>query len=303
VRRSTYATLAGLTIACVATQAHAQATPGDPWEKMNRRGFAIHQVLDRILIGPIAAVYHALTPGPIGRGLHNMLTNLSEPEVTINNILQGRFRRADISALRFVFNSTIGIGGLFDVLAHIDPSAAHQENSFGVTLGRWGVKPGPYLFIPLLGPSTVRDLIGGGVDASADPFHWVHYPGRTELTTSGAIVGGIELRSRTGPALATLLSGAADPYATLRSVYLQNRQAQVDGSEAQPLTDLPDIEDAPPPPSSAPSTTGQDRAAPPPPAPSAEPAPAPPPPAAPPPPTPGPQSSSEVIRSAGGRYA
>jgi phospholipid-binding lipoprotein MlaA len=289
VRRSTYVTLAGLTIACAASQAHAQATPGDPWEKMNRRGFAIHQTLDRILIGPIAAIYHALTPGPIGRGLHNMLTNL------------GRFRRADISALRFVFNSTIGIGGLFDVIAHIDSSAAHQENSFGVTLGRWGVKPGPYLFIPLLGPSTVRDLIGGGVDASADPFHWVHYPGRTELTTSGAIVGGIELRSRTGPALATLLSGAADPYATLRSVYLQNRQAQVDGSEAQPLTDLPDIEDAPPPPSSQ-SPATPDQAAPPPSPPAAEPAPVAPPPAAPPPPTPGPQSSSEVIRSAGGRY-
>jgi phospholipid-binding lipoprotein MlaA len=295
VRRSTFATLASLTIVCAAAQTRAEAaTPGDPWEGFNRRGFAIHQTLDRYLIAPIAAIYRALTPGPIGRGLHNMLTNLSEPEVAINDILQGRLRRADISTLRFLVNSTVGIGGLLDVVAHADPAAAYHENSFGVTLGRWGVKPGPYLFIPLLGPSTIRDLIGGGVDASADPFHWVHYPGRTELTTSGAILGGIDLRVRTGPGLASLLSGAADPYATMRSVYLQNRQAQVDGVAVQPIGNLPDIEDVPPPPS---SSSAPDQAAPPPPPP-------PPPPNKPTPaaPAPGPVSS-EVIRSSGGRYA
>lgn len=302
MRRSTFATLASLTIVCAGPAAHAQSTsPDDPWERSNRKNFAVFEVFDRILVRPIAAIYRALTPGPIGRGIHNMLTNLSEPEVAINDILQGRLKRADISTIRFLVNSTVGIGGLFDVVAHADPAAAHHDNSFGVTLGRWGVKPGPYVFLPILGPSTIRDLLGSGVDIVANPFVWANYPGRTPLTVSSAIVGGIDLRARTGPQLDTLLSGAADPYATLRSVYLQNRQAQVDGVEVEPIGNLPDFDDPTAPPAPTPADP---LAAPPPPAGDAEPAPAEPPPAASPPP-PGPVSSvdDEVIRSSGGRYA
>jgi len=241
-----------------APMAHAADThtPGDPWEGMNRKGYAIEGALDRLVFGPISVVFRHLAPGPIGTGIHNMIVNLSEPNAFVNDFLQGRFKRAGTPAGRFVTNTTIGLLGLFDVADRL--GLHHHDNEFGVTLGVWGAGPGPYLFVPLIGPSTVRDIVGSGVDALIDPIHWASYANRPELSTIRAIVGGIDKRIATEAQLNALLSDAADPYATLRSVYLQNKEGEIHG-DTVPLEGLPSFDDpaAPPAPTPpAPATAG-----------------------------------------------
>lgn len=249
MRRSIFAVILVAT-ACVSVGvAAASAAPrpantaADPWERLNRRGYAINQFLDRVLIRPAAMLYRALTPGPIGKGLHNAVTNLGEPLVFINDVLQLRFKKAASATVRFVFNSTLGLGGLIDVVGR--DGIPHHPSTFGDTLGRYGVGPGPYLFIPVLGPSTVRDLLGGGVDTAADPIHWAIYPYRTAIGVGSAVAGGLDTRAAAEEQLNAILGDAADPYATLRSVYLQYRQSEIDDARGAPsLPPLPEIDDS-----------------------------------------------------------
>src|ERR1700722_1910821 len=227
-------------------------TPVDPWEHLNRINYAIENVLDRHLIRPIARLYAVLTPGPIGKGVHNLLVNLSEPTVFFNDVLQLRFKRAGVTAGRFVTNSTIGLLGLIDVANKL--GLPHHNNEFGVTLGRYGFYSGPYMFLPVGGPTTLRDLIGSGVDLLMDPFHWARFTSQAEVSGVRLVVGGLDLRNETGPQLDALLSDATDPYATLRSVYLQNKQAEIEGESAPlalPSFDTPSPTPAPPGPTAA----------------------------------------------------
>jgi phospholipid-binding lipoprotein MlaA len=230
--------------------AHA---PGDPFEKLNRRGFAIQEGLDRYVVGPLGFIYQKLTPGPIGKAIHHIMVNLTEPTVVINDMLQIRPRRAGEATIRFVVNTTVGVGGMIDVTGAT--GLPHHKNSFGDTLGRYGVKPGPYLFLPLVGPTTLRDLFGNGVDAVTDPLHFIRYPQRTTVSISLAVVGGLDQWSHSMNDLRTLLTQAADPYATLRSSYLQHREAEIRGETAPPAA-LPDL-DAP---GAAPTPQASDQA-------------------------------------------
>lgn len=218
------------------------SAPDDPWERQNRKNYAIEGVLDRRLIGPASRLYHKLTPGPIGRGIHNVLINLSEPIAIINDVLQLRFKRAGVSATRLVTNSTLGLLGLVDVAGRA--GLAHHDNEFGVTLGRYGVTSGPYMYVPLMGPSTTRNLVGSGVDFLMNPLHWLTIANRTEIGAAQVTVGGLDTRVMTEDQLNALLSGAVDPYATLRSVYLQSKNGEVEG-EGVPH-DLPSFDETPP---------------------------------------------------------
>lgn len=232
----------------------------DPWQRENRVGYAMQGKLDHYLIHPLSRVYRWLTPGPIGRGIHNVLVNLSEPAALLNDLLQFRFKRAVTPAARLVINTTAGLGGLIDVAAR--HGLLHHDNEFGVTLGRYGFHSGPYLYIPMIGPSTVRDLIGGGVDFVLNPLHWTGYPVGYPDEARFA-VGGLDQQVSTEADLNALLSTAVDPYAALRSAYLQHKQGEIDG-EGVPL-DLPSFDEpasAPPPPSQPTPNAGTSRVVP-----------------------------------------
>ncbi len=259
---------AALAAAAAGVATHAQAAPEDPLESFNRVGFAIEAVLDRYILRPIALVYRALTPGPIGHGIHNVVTNLGAPVVILNDMLQARPKRLADDTARFALNSTFGIGGLLDVA--VAGGLPFHPNGFGNTLGRYGVQSGPYLYVPLIGPSTFRDLTGEVVDGFINPVNFVNYDYRTQVSVGVAVAGGVDLRARSEDQLRALNADAADPYATLRAAYLQDRQGEID--EDKPIsTALPDLEDPaatpaplPSPPTDAPSS---------PPAPASQPAP------------------------------
>jgi phospholipid-binding lipoprotein MlaA len=226
----------------------------DPWEKLNRKGFALEGTLDHWLIGPLAHLYKFLTPGPIGKGIHNLVTNLTEPVVTVNGILQLRPKRAAASVRRFVINSTFGVAGLIDVEAK--EGNPHRPNSFGDTLGRYGVAGGPYIFYPIGGPSTVRDTVGEIVDIAMDPVHLLNYRYRTQISISVAVARGLDQRVQTEGDFKALLSDAADPYATLRSTFLQSRESEIRGEDATP-PDLPDLDLPALPPAQSPKSGDQ----------------------------------------------
>jgi len=167
------------------------------------------------------------------------VTNLTEPVVTVNGILQLRPKRAAASGERFIINTILGLAGLIDVASK--NGIPHRANSFGDTLGRYGVGGGPYMFIPLGGPLTVRDAVGEVVDNVMDPLHLLSYRYRTEISISVAVATGLDQRVRTEDDLKTLLSDSADPYATLRSTFLQSRQSEIRGEDAIPPV-LPDLD-------------------------------------------------------------
>jgi phospholipid-binding lipoprotein MlaA len=238
--------------ACLAAgcaTAPAKKAKVDPWEPVNRGGYAIEGKLDHFVIHPLSKAYRFLTPGPIGRGIHNVLVNLSEPSALINDVFQLRIKRAGTPAARLVINSTVGVLGLFDVASHM--GLYHHDNEFGVTLGRYGVKPGPYVYLPLVGPSTVRDLVGTGVDVLLNPLHWATYADQAVILDSDFALNGLDKQTSTEAELHALLSTAVDPYATLRSAYLQNKQGEIDG-EGMPL-ELPAFEEPGPAPAPAPA--------------------------------------------------
>lgn len=202
-------------------------TPGDPLEGFNRSMFDLHQELDKALYRPVAMGYKHIVPKPVRSGLRNVLSNLAEPIVFLNYLLQFKIGKAAETLARFTFNSTMGIGGIFDIAKRPAINLPHRDNSFGDTLAYYGVGPGPYLFIPFVGPTTLRDVLGGPIDGAILPVA-VGRPYTTwEYQFGGGAISGLDTRAEADPALRSLFSGAVDPYATLRSVWTQNRKAEV----------------------------------------------------------------------------
>lgn len=239
--------------------AAAPATVNDPWEGVNRRLYRFNHTLDRVVLRPGVVFYHHATPTPIRRGLHNVLVNMTHPVIIINDALQLKPRRFATSLGRFVVNSTVGVGGVFDVATHA--GLAYHNDDFGLTLARYGVASGPYVFVPVLGPSTVRDLVGRGVDAYADPLNSVRYDGREVLAPTRAVLGGIDARDQVDPLLKDIDRSATDPYATIRSAYLQNRAAEARGAatSAANVKALPDFGPEPAGPAPAATPTPAER--------------------------------------------
>ena len=203
----------------------------DPLEPFNRKVFAVNEAVDRALLKPIAKGYVRAIPQGGRDSIRNFLSNVHDPVVLVNNLLQAQFKRAGITLARFLVNTTAGIAGFADVAK--GEGLPEQTGDLGQTFHAWGVPEGPYLVLPLMGPSSPRDAAGLGLEVYLDPFRYVasdeDFP--AAATYAPTIVGGIDLRSRNIDSLDAIEKDAIDYYASLRSLYRQNREAQLRGDE------------------------------------------------------------------------
>jgi phospholipid-binding lipoprotein MlaA len=198
----------------------------DPLEPTNRVMYKINDGLDTVALRPAAMAYRAVLPQPVRNGIHNVLANLDTPVKLGNDMLEGKPRRAGDTLMRFLINTTVGLVGIFDVASSW--GYPDHDADFGLTLALWGVPDGAYLFVPLLGPSGVRDLTGYGVDVVGDPFFWVGQGTVVEaLRWSRVGIEGLDERVRLDSAIEGVKRNSLDPYAAFRSAYRQSRQAQV----------------------------------------------------------------------------
>lgn len=213
----------------------------DPLEPLNRKIFAFNLLVDRAVLKPIARAYRWIVPASGRDGLRNFLKNLGEPVVLANNVLQGEFRRAGMTSERFVINSTVGIAGLADVAGR--HGLDRQTGDFGQTLYVWGAAEGPYLVLPVVGPSNPRDGIGSGVDIYLDPFRYLarkyNYP--TALSVAEYAAAGIDERARNIDSLDELQRESVDYYASLRSLFRQHRAGELRRGRPPPAPQLDDF--------------------------------------------------------------
>ena len=195
----------------------------DPIEGFNRGVFAFNDAVDRAAIKPIARVYRAVLPEPMRDAVRSFLRNIETPVILANDLLQGEFDRAEQTTARFLINSTMGVGGLFDVADQV--GIEYHEEDFGQTLATWGVDDGFYVVLPLLGPSSARDAVGTLVDTLLDPFGYIIGPGADSalISTGRSAFDGVDLRSRNIENLDELRADSIDFYARLRSMYHQHR--------------------------------------------------------------------------------
>ena len=224
-----------------AASSAGMAAVEDPFEPLNRRFYAIHQGIDRAILRPLALGYSHATTGGLRKALHNFVTELGEPVVFGNDVLQLRIKRAATTLGRFLIDATIGVGGLFDPATKM--GLPHHDNGFGTTLGRYGIKPGPYIFLPLIGPTNFRDILGTGVDFYSDPLGRIHYHDRGDVLVGIAVVGGLDQRANAEADLQQIESMGTDSYATLRSLYSQKREADIHGDAGVSIENLPDFDD------------------------------------------------------------
>ena len=207
----------------------------DPLEGINRVFYELNfNLLDPVIIKPIAIIYDQTTPKPVRRVLRNFFSNLDEVPSLVNNVLQGKFGQAGNNAGRFLMNTTIGLGGFFDVAkkAGLQPG---EDEDFGQTLAVWGVPAGPYVMLPFFGPSTFRDAPSNFVDSLFDPFS---YNNRLPVRVA---IKGIDLIALRADLLGIddVISG--DEYLFIRDVYLQNREYVIsDGAIEDDFDDLDD---------------------------------------------------------------
>jgi phospholipid-binding lipoprotein MlaA len=204
----------------------AQGDFNDPLEDANEAVFRFNRTVDSAVLVPVAKTYRTILPAPVRDSVHDFLGNLNEPLVFANDLLQGRPDLASNTLARFVVNSTLGIGGLVDVGTRID--LPYHSNDLGVTFATWGIGEGPYLMLPLLGPSNVRDLTGQVGESFADPgnvFASQHHLAWVAFARAGTAA--VDTRSRNIETLAEIEQTSLDYYATIRSLYGQRRVAQI----------------------------------------------------------------------------
>jgi len=212
----------------------------DPLQGFNRFSYKISQPVDRFIIRPAALAYKTVIPHPLRDGVRNFIRNLFEPLVFVNDLLQLRPKRAVHTLARLALNTAVGIGGVFDVAKRPPFHLARHDNGFGDTLGYYGVGPLAYIYLPVLGPTTVRDLVGEVGDAYAQPRlldRLVHPDSDKPLLRSKLPFGkttvivdafsGIDQRAENDDELETIKRTSVDPYASLRSSFLQDRAGEI----------------------------------------------------------------------------
>lgn len=188
--------------------------PADPWESFNRGVFRFNETADRYVAKPVAKTYQAITPVFIDDAITRVFNNLAAPITIVNQLLQGKAHDAAGQTARFMFNSTVGVAGIFDIAQHMD--LPRQKEDFGQTLAVWGAHSGPYLMLPLLGPSTIRDAGGRVVDMSTNPRSYAEKTARLVMTA-------LDVTDTRADLLVAEKAIEGDRYAFIRDYYLQQR--------------------------------------------------------------------------------
>jgi phospholipid-binding lipoprotein MlaA len=205
----------------------------DPWQGLNRTTFGFNDGLNTYASRPVAHGYAAIVPLRVRNGVTNFFDNLNYPVRFINSVLQGKITRSAQETGKFVINTTAGVGGLIRVSDHISSLADVPAEDFGQTLGVWGIAPGPYILIPVLGPSDCRDLVGFAGDFVMSPLNWhtiglIHYAFITDpLTIALSTTRYVNGLPKAIDSYDQLKSEAVDPYVAMRDAYLSYRAAQV----------------------------------------------------------------------------
>ena len=203
----------------------SQAAEDDPWESFNRPVFVFNDTLDTYGLKPLAQGYRAITPSIVEDGIHNMFSNVGDVKNLFNNLLQAKFTDAGIDTSRILFNSTFGLLGFFDVATKMDLQRSDED--FGLTLGAWGVDSGPYLVLPLLGPSTVRDAAGKLPDTFVEPYRYISdVPARNSIH-------GLDIVDTRANLLSSEKLITGDKYVFIRNAYLQNREFKVKDGQVE----------------------------------------------------------------------
>ncbi len=203
----------------------------DCFEPVNRFTFAVNNGLDKVIFKPVASVYRNM-PSPVRAGAGNALNNLSNLITIPNNVLQGEIKIAGINTGRLIVNTTVGIFGLIDVANHLGFPEYNKED-YGQTLGVWGIGPGCYLVLPVIGPSTIRDTAGSFLNVfGGDPWYNASASGNNEFLNdsdyiASRVLAGIDFRAKNLDALDNLEKNSLDFYASVRSLYLQNRKQKI----------------------------------------------------------------------------
>jgi phospholipid-binding lipoprotein MlaA len=243
-----------------ATIPSGKADPRDPWEGFNRASYKFNDALDRAIAKPVAKGYKKVTPRVVRTGVSNFISNLGTITTVVNDVLQGKMKQAGQDSGRFLLNSTLGLAGLFD-----PASAAGMERNdedFGQTLGKWGVKSGPYLMLPILGPSTVRDTVGRLPDQFTNPVNYLQ-DDSTRYIIDG--VGFLDLRAGLLD-LDAQIEKSYDKYAFIRNAWLRRREYKVtDGNVGDVSSELEEGMDVDPANEAPPADSAPQTEAPPPP--------------------------------------
>jgi phospholipid-binding lipoprotein MlaA len=204
----------------------------DPAEETNRDVLVANRFVDRYLFDPLTFAYSKAVPGPLKLGIRNAFANFDSPKIVVNDVLQLEWGDASVATTRLVVNSTLGVGGLFDIGERI--GLPRHNSDFGQTLALAGTPRGPYLVVPLLGPNNVRDLLGGAVDVGMRPITYL-FPPALIFSYGGGL--GLVKREESYQALSSLESSSIDFYSTLRSAYDQHRTKAVWGRRQHRLAD------------------------------------------------------------------
>jgi phospholipid-binding lipoprotein MlaA len=223
---------------CASTPSPDSVDQNDPYESFNRQVFSMNLSLDNNVALPVAKFYVHAVPEPARDGVHNFLSNLDEPETFANDILQGEVTRACTTLGRFTINSTLGVGGLVDAATKFGIEG--HSSDFGETLAVYGADEGPYLVLPVLGPSNPRDAAGDLVDIGLDPTTYITFRSSIYWMIGRGVLSVVDVRARNIGTIEEIERSSVDLYATERSLYRQHRNAQIHGGKPD-LQNLPNM--------------------------------------------------------------